>query len=186
MRFVVTGEWRQNQLLRLILAAFLVYVALLWATNAALFFTHMSLSYDAVVEHYRGNESKFLQPRSLKVLLEVSHFHLFAMGVLILTMTHLVLFAPISVAAKTWLVVLSFVSALLDETSSWLIRYVHPGFAYAKMAGFVGLQATLAAMLAIVGWAVAASPPNGYRDGGMATGARVPGTTAPSVADEKD
>ncbi len=38
MRFVVTGEWRQNHLLRLILAAFLVYVALLWLTNALLFF----------------------------------------------------------------------------------------------------------------------------------------------------
>src|SRR5262245_5342508 len=117
MRYVVTGEWRENHLLRLILSLFLVYVAAFWVTNAALFFAHMDFSYAAIVAHYAGSEETFAQPRSYKVLLEVSHFHLFAMGVLILTMTHLVLFAPIAVSTKTWLVVLSFVSALLDETS---------------------------------------------------------------------
>ena len=36
MRFVVTAEWRENHLLRLILAGFLVYVVLLWVTNTLL------------------------------------------------------------------------------------------------------------------------------------------------------
>jgi len=47
----------------------------------------------------RGSDAAFTQPRSFKVLLEISHFHLFAMGILVLTMTHLVLFAPIGVDA---------------------------------------------------------------------------------------
>ncbi len=34
MRFTVTGEWRRNSLLRLIIVAFLVYGAALWVTNA--------------------------------------------------------------------------------------------------------------------------------------------------------
>jgi hypothetical protein len=162
MRFVVTGEWRQNDLLRLILAAFLVYVALLWVTNAALFFTHMSLSYDAVVEHYRGAEARFLQPRSFRVLLEVSHFHLFAMGILIMTMTHLVLFVPIGGRTKMALIVTSFGSGLLDEGSGWLVAFVHPGFAYAKLLGFLGVQASLGAMILVVAWAVWKGPPNDY------------------------
>ncbi len=150
MRFVVTGEWRQNRLLRLILAAFLVYVALLWVTNALLFFTQMGFSYASVVEHYLGSEAAFSQPRSFKVLLEISHFHLFAMGILLLTMTHLVLFVPLGGSVKALLVVVSFAAALADEAAGWLIRYVHPAFAYLKLAGFAGLQITLAAMTVLV------------------------------------
>jgi hypothetical protein len=150
MRFVVTGEWRQNRLLRLILAAFLVYVALFWLTNALLFFTHMGFSYDAVVAHYLGSEEAFAQPRSFKVLLEVSHAHLFSMGILLLTMTHLVLFVPLGGSTKAVLVAASFAAALADEAAGWLVRYVHPGFAYLKLAGFAGLQLALAAMTVVV------------------------------------
>ena len=150
MRFVVTGEWRQNRLLLLILAAFLGYVALFWLTNLLLFFAHMGFSYDAVVAHYLGSDEGFAQPRSFKVLLEVSHAHLFSMGILLLTMTHLVLFVPLGGSTKAALVVAAFASALADEAAGWLIRYVHPGFAYLKLAGFAGLQITLAAMIVVV------------------------------------
>jgi hypothetical protein len=163
MRFVVTGEWRENHLLRLILAAFLVYVLLFWVTNALLYFARMDLTYASVVEHYRGAEARFLQPRSYLVLLEISHFHLFAMGILILTMTHLVLFVPLSVGTKAALIVGAFATALLDEAGGWLTRFVHPAFAYVKIAGFVGLEATLAIMLAVVGYGVVRTPANAYR-----------------------
>ncbi|NKB16323.1 MAG: hypothetical protein HC774_04740, partial [Sphingomonadales bacterium] len=89
MRFVVTGEWRENHLLRLILASFLVYVVIFWITNALLYFARMGLSYESVVAHYQGDAERFLTPRSYLVLLEISHAHLFAMGILLLTLTHL-------------------------------------------------------------------------------------------------
>ena len=165
MRFVVTGEWRENDLLRLVLGAFLVYVFLFWITNALLFFASMDLSYASVVAHYRGAEDRFMQPRSYKVLLEISHFHLFAMGILILTMTHLVLFVPISIPMKAVLIVTSFAAALLDEAGGWLVRFVHPAFAYVKLAGFLALELSLGALLAVVGYAVWRTPPNAYRGG---------------------
>jgi len=40
MRFTVTGEWKRNTLLRLIIVAFLVYGAALWLTNALLYFAN--------------------------------------------------------------------------------------------------------------------------------------------------
>lgn len=166
MRFVVTAEWRENHLLRLILAGFLVFVALLWLTNGLLFFSQMSLTPASIANFYRGSEAAFTQPRSFKVLLEISHFHLFAMGILVLTMTHLVLFAPIAISTKAWLIVASFVGALADEAAGWLVRFVHPGFAWLKIAGFLALQGSLAIMIAIVAWAVWKTPPNGYRGGG--------------------
>jgi len=162
MRFVVTAEWKENHLLRLVLGWFLIYVALLWITNVLLFFSQMSLDPTVVAEFYRGAEERFNRPRSFKVLLEISHFHLFAMGILILTMTHLVLFAPLTVRTKAMITIVSFSSALLDEASGWLIRFVHPGFAYLKIGAFLTLQLALASMVVIVGWAVWSTPPSGY------------------------
>jgi hypothetical protein len=164
MRFVVTGEWKQNDLLRLILAAFLIYVFIFWVTNALLYFARMNLSYASVVEFYRGHEERFLQPRSYLVLLEISHAHLFAMGILLLTLTHLVLFVPLATTTKAVLIVTAFGSALLDEAGGWLTRFVHPGFAFAKIAGFLGLEITLGVMLAVVGYALWETPEDAYRE----------------------
>jgi len=152
MRFVITGQWRDNGLLSAVMLWFLLYVALFWLTNLLLFFVHYGLSYEAVVRAYLGSEAEFLAPRSYRGLLEMSHAHLFAMGILILTMTHLLLFVPVGRACK-WLVVsLSFSSALGDELSGWLVRYVHPAFAYAKIASFLLLQAALGFLILLVAW----------------------------------
>ena len=163
MRFVITGEWKENHLLRLILVAFLVYATFFWATNFLLYFGRMDLSYASVVDYYRGNEDRFLQPRSYLVLLEISHAHLFAMGIFLMTLTHLILFVPLGIPLKAALIVVSFASALLDEAGGWLVRFVHPAFAYAKILGFVALQASLGVMLVIMAYAVWRTPPNDYR-----------------------
>jgi hypothetical protein len=164
VRFTVTPDWRDNRLLKLVLAWFLVYVALFWVTNALLYFTKMGLTPSSVVAYYLGDESRFLQPRSWQGMLEIAHFHLFAMGVLVLTMAHLVLFVPLAKAVKAWVVSLSFAGALGDEAGGWLVRFVAPAFAYLKIASFVVLQLTLAFMIGAVVWALATSQPNDYRD----------------------
>jgi hypothetical protein len=154
MRFVVTGEWTQNRLLQFIIGWFLVYSAGLWLTNLLLFFSQMSLSYESVATYYRGSEAQFLIPRSYKVLLEISHFHLLGMGIFILTLGHLVLFVPLRPGSKFWLIHLTFLSALCDEGAGWLIRFVHPAFALLKIVAFLTLQATLAVLIVAVGAAV--------------------------------
>ena len=120
---------RRNRLLRLIIVLCLVYTAGLWLTNALLYFNKMDLTPTSVIQYYRGSEARFLRPRSYQGLLEVSPGHLFAMGILMLTLTHLVLFAPLPVGTKFWLVFVSFGSAIADETGGWLVGYVHPAFA---------------------------------------------------------
>ena len=154
MRFVVTGEWSRNRLLQAIVVLYSVYVAALWTTNALLYFAKMGLTTASVVEYYLGSEERFLSPRSYQGLLEVSHFHLFAMGMLLLVLTHLALFVPVSSRAKAALVVVPFVAALLDEGAGWLVRFVSPGFAALKIAGFLLLQGSLAALVVVSLWAV--------------------------------
>ena len=89
-------------------------------------------------------------------MLEISHFHLFAMGMLLLVLTHLMLFVPL--ADRTKAVAdhrCRSVAALLDEGSGWLVRFVHPGFAYAEDRGLPRCsQASLAALIVLSLWAV--------------------------------
>ena len=163
MRFTVSPDWKDNQLLRLVLVWFLVFVALLWVTNALLYFAKMSLDPASVVAYYRGNEATFTQPRSYQGLLEITHFHLFAMGILVLTMTHLLLFVPMANGWKALVVSISFAAALADEASGWLVRFVAPQFDSLKVAAFLTLEAVLAFMVGAVAWAIFTTQPNDYR-----------------------
>ena len=164
MRFVVTGEWSRNRLLQTIVVCYAVYVVLLWCTNTMLYFSKMSLMPSSVVDYYLGNEALFTSPRSYLGLLEVSHFHLFAMGMLLLVLTHLMLFVPLRNRIKAWLIAAPFAAALLDEAAGWLVRFVHPGFAWAKIAGFLSLQTSLALLVGISLWAVFAGTQDNYDD----------------------
>jgi hypothetical protein len=94
MRFVITGEMNRNRLLQTIVVLYSLYVAGLWVTNTLLYFDKMSLYPSSVVAYYLGDEGRFMAARSAQALLEISHFHLFAMGMLLLVLTHLMLFVP--------------------------------------------------------------------------------------------
>ncbi len=163
MRFVITGEWSKNGLLQLIIVLFIIYVGVLWLTNALLYFHKMSLTYTSVTEYYLGSEEKFMQPRSYQGMLEISHFHFFAMGMLLLTLTHLMLFVPLPVERKPWFIIIPFTSALIDEGSGWLVRFVHPLFAYLKIAGFLALEISLAVLMICSLWAVFVGSQRNYR-----------------------
>lgn len=162
MRFVVTGEWTRNGLLKVIVWCFLVYTVILWVTNGGLYFAKMSLDPASVVEYYRGSEERFLQPRSLLGLLEVLHFHSFAMGILLLTLTHLLLFVPLSMRVKAWGIALAFGAGLAGELAGWGVRFVHPLFAYVKVAAFLLLEGTILALVLLVGRALLRSEPSAY------------------------
>ncbi len=166
MRFVVTGEWTRNRLLQTIVVLFALYVVGLWVTNALLYFSKMGLSPDSVVAHYLGSEEQFLSPRSYQGLLEVSHFHFFAMGMLLLVLTHLMLFVPIRGSLKAWLIAVPFLAGFVDEGAGWLVRFAHPGFAYLKIAGFLLLETSLAVLVAISLWAVFAGSQHNYDGNG--------------------
>ena len=165
MRFIVTGELSRNRLLQTIVVLYVLYVAGLWTTNTLLYFQKMSLDPASVVEYYLGAEERFLTPRSFQGLLEVSHFHLFAMGMLLLVLTHLMLFVPLADRTKLWLIVSPFAAALVDEGAGWLVRFAHPGFAVLKVAGFLALQGSLAALILISLWSVFRGSSQSYRSG---------------------
>jgi hypothetical protein len=172
LRYFVTGEWTRNRLLQVIVVLYSIYVSLLWVSNGLLYFSKMSLAPASVVAYYLGDEEKFLSPRSYQGLLEVSHFHLFAIGMLLLVLTHLMLFVPLSGRWKAWLISLPFLAGLVDEGAGWLVRFADPGFAVVKVVGFLALQGSLAALVGISLWAVFVGSQDNFEDGeGAGTGA---------------
>ena len=154
MRFVVTGEWNRNRLLQTIVVLFALYVILLWVTNALLYFDKMTLDPTSVVNYYLGNEAEYRSPRSYAGLLEVTHFHLFAMGMLLLVLTHLVLFTPVRGSIKAWLIAVPFLSGFLSEGAGWLVRYGGAEFAILKVFAFLLLQTSLLVLVLISLWSV--------------------------------
>ena len=154
MRFTVTGEWDHNRLLQVVVVLYCFFVILLWATNWMLYFDAMDLTTASVVDHFLGNEEEFRAPRTYRGMVELAHFHLFAMGMLMMVLTHLALFVPLRPPWKIALILVPFVSALVSEGSGWLVRFGGAGFAWTKIAGILLLQGSLAALVAIALWSV--------------------------------
>jgi hypothetical protein len=65
----------------------------------------------------------------------------------LLVLTHLVIFAPFPPGWKKALISIPFLAALINEGAGWLTRFVDPGLAWLKIAGFLTLQASLSGLL---------------------------------------
>jgi len=139
MRVMMTGPG-PSPLPKAILAFFYVYFLLHWATGILMFHHKLGFSYQSVVRYFLGDPEQFMNPRSFIGLLEVTHFHLFAMGLFFVVFSHLLLFSPFGEPIKTILIWLLGVSLLLDIISPWLIRYVAAPFAWLKLGSFWMLQ----------------------------------------------
>lgn len=150
MRFFVTGEHNRQLLLNALILMFLGYILLLWISNGMLFFHKMGLTAEAVTSYYLGSEQEFTQPKSYQSMLEVTHYHVFSMGMLVLTLTHLMLMTDLSVRLKIVLSAVIYLSAIADELGGWFVRYLHPYFAYFKITSFILLELSLAALIIIV------------------------------------
>ncbi|MFZ2451696.1 MAG: hypothetical protein WAW36_14360 [Methylovulum miyakonense] len=150
MRYFVTGEQQRKALLNALVLMFLGYIVLLWLSNGLMYFHRMDLTPESVIAYYLGSEEQFTQPRSYEGMLEVSHFHLFSMGMLVLTLTHLMLMTEFSYRLKIWISGLTYLSAIADEAGGWLVRFVHPHFAYFKITAFLLLELSLATLLIVV------------------------------------
>ena len=96
-----------------------------------------------------------------------------------MVLTHLALFVPVGTRMKLALIFVPFFSALASEGTSWLVRYGGAGFAWTKIAGFLMLQGSLAALVAIAIWSVfAGRQGENYRSGA--------GTEALDASDASD
>ncbi len=81
------------------------------------------------------------------VRLEVTHSHLPMMAMVMLVLTHLLIFASFQHRTKIVFIAVAFLSTFLHEAGGWLVRFVHPGFAWLKVTTFIVMQGMLAFLM---------------------------------------
>lgn len=143
MKYMQTGGFQGHPLMRLTLLWTLLFMVGLWGTNAFMYFSRMGLTVPSVQHYYLGSEEDYSQPRSAASMLETTHTHLPIMGVVVLMLTHLMIFAPYSDRFKKWFIGATFASAFGGEGAGWLVRFVHPDLAVLKILCFLVFQACL-------------------------------------------
>jgi hypothetical protein len=164
MKYLRDGSHTHQPLMRLSLSLTLLLLVGFWITNFAMFFSRMGLEPSSVVAYYNGSEADFTPPRSAASMLEVTHMHLPMMALVLLLLTHLLIFVPLAGPRKRVLIVAAFLFAVLSEGGGWLVRFVSPSLAGVKIVGFLGLQVLLAVLLAHL--AVSLLRPSGAPAGG--------------------
>ena len=107
------------------------------ATLVAMSFGRMGFDPQAIATHYRGGESEMSFPKTFWQLVEVSHFHLFTIPVVVLILSHLLYGTPASARLRVWLTAITFAGALLDAVGPWAVRYLAAGFAYVLIVGWM-------------------------------------------------
>jgi hypothetical protein len=147
MKYLQNGGFQNNPLMRLTVGLTLALLLGLWVTNFAMYFARMDLSPASVVSYYNGSEEDFRPPRSAASMLETTHMHLPMMGMVLLFLTHLLIFVPLGRSVKVGLIFAAFSGAMFEESAGWLVRFVHPAFAPIKIVGFLLLQAALGAVM---------------------------------------
>ncbi|RMD91882.1 MAG: hypothetical protein D6813_06915 [Calditrichaeota bacterium] len=140
---MINGSFQKHDLMKLTLILTLLFLTGFWFTNFALYFAKMGFTPQSVVSYYRGSEEQYRLPRTYQSMLEVTHGHLAMMPVVILLLTHLLIFAPYTNKTKVSFIVGGFSLAILNEGAGWLVRFVHPAFAWLKLVAFFSFQTIL-------------------------------------------
>jgi len=133
------------------IAVFTAMTLILAATGAVLFVRKMGLRPGEVTAYYLGTAGPFGKPRTLRGLLEVAVPHLLAVPLVLFVALHLVAFAgELPPRTVRRLSRASFGFALIGLLSGFGIRWVWPALSVAKIAAFVGFEATLAALIVLL------------------------------------
>ncbi len=96
--------------------------------------------FQEIVRHYLGAEgTEIAFPKEFVEILEITHFHAYIEGILLLVLTHLFVAIPLSKRVKGWVIGLSYGSTLLDLIAPWAIRYLSPYAAIGQIAAWIGM-----------------------------------------------
>jgi len=116
---------------RLAYTLFLVYSLIGYAVMGILIATRTGTGSAELVTYYAG-DGGLAYPKTDQELLEVTHFHLFSMPLLLFVQGHLFLLTSWRPAFKVPIVLAAFLGAALDLAAPWLILKVSPDLAFTK------------------------------------------------------
>ncbi|MFQ5949162.1 MAG: hypothetical protein ACE5J1_00555 [Nitrospiria bacterium] len=142
--FIRKGNWLDQASLeiRWIYSLFLLFALIGHLSFVLISAYRVGPGYDEIVLHYRGGdaEEEMAFPMEFVELLEVTHFHAYIEGIVLLVLAHLYVVVPHSQKTKLAVIFLSFGSTFLDLISPWTIRYLSPYAAYGQIFAWVGMS----------------------------------------------
>ncbi len=150
MNYLQNGGFNRNPMMSTTLMLTMVFLIGFVVVNFLIFFSKMDLTPTSIASYYLGNEEEFRPARSYQSMIEVTHTHLPMIAVVLLLLTHLVIFTPFSKAEKYIFIFTAFLSGLFNEASNYLIRFVDPLFAWLKIVAFLSLQGSLVFLIAVI------------------------------------
>lgn len=151
MKYLNEGGFQNNPLMRLTLGFTLFLLIGFWISSWLMYFQRMDLTSASVAQYYLGNEAEFQAPLSLESLIETTHMHMPMMGMVLLFLTHLVIFIPMKRAHKITIIAATFLSSVFQELAGYLVRYVSADFAWLKISAFLTLQVIMGFLIIVLG-----------------------------------
>ena len=115
---------------KLIITYFLVFMLAASAFSIYMSWERTRLSAAGAAAYYLGDEERMMFPLERLELIETTHFHLFMMPLMVLTVGHLFLLSAWDRRAKTVVITAAFAYAALDVAKPWMVRYVSPDWGW--------------------------------------------------------
>ncbi len=143
---------------RFALGLLLVFALAAYVVMALLGISRSGLAPASIAGYYAGAVSG--EGKTTGELLEITHFHLFAMPLFCFVLGHVFFLcrwpAP---ALRRWIVLVAFAGAACDLAAPWLVIHLSPLCAWVKIAGRVLLGPALLAMTLIPLYEIARARP---------------------------
>jgi hypothetical protein len=139
---------------RVVYSGFLLLTLVGMATMAAFQMYHIGLSPARIATFYRGGEldGQMVFAKTLRELVEMTHFHAFIFGVIYLVLAHLFIATSVTPTVKMGLVILGFVGFFSDLLAPWLIRFVAAGFAPLALIAWLSEWISFGAYVGVPLW----------------------------------
>ena len=116
---------------------FLIFSLLLIVSAVMLFEHKIGFSFSGVLEYYIGNEEKFISSKSTTGILKLILPHIFVFGLFAMVLLHFLVFTKLRYKKSTLaLIYLTFITALLEIFTPFLIVSGFEFFAYVKLLSF--------------------------------------------------
>jgi hypothetical protein len=137
---------------RFVYTLFLLFSLASYAVMVVLASKRSGFGSASVAAYYAGDEAQQLYPKTTGELLEVTHFHLFSMPMLLFVQGHLFLMTRWPRRWKIAIVSAAFAGAALDLAAPWLVLYVSRDLAGAKLLARLLLGPALIAFAIVPLW----------------------------------
>lgn len=115
-----------------------ILFSLLLILSAVMLFEHkIGFSYNSVLDYYIGNEDKFIPAQSAAGILKIVLPHIFVFGLFVMVLLHFLVFTDLK-SRRVFLILIyvTFITALLDIFTPFMIISGWSFFAYIKILSF--------------------------------------------------